>query len=78
MEVDAIAHVPISTLFLSSQTSVSSATPKKHLSNFYYLMLRGRAFTLMNASVLLSPERGYADGTSYPPILFQARPTISA
>ena len=64
MEVDFIAHVPMSTLFLHNDCSELT---KKHLFDFRYLLLRGRTFPLMNAAVLLSPERAYADGAGYPP-----------
>ena len=64
MEVDWIAYIPISTLFLHSDCSELT---KKHLFDFRYLLLRERTFPLMNASVPLCPERGYADGASYPP-----------
>ena len=67
MEVDAIAHVPISTLFLHSDCSELT---KKHLFDLRYLLLRGRAFLLMNTPVPLSPERNYADGARYPPYSF--------
>ena len=40
---------------------------KKHLFDFRYLLLRTRTFSLVNASVLLSPERGYADPPYYFP-----------
>ena len=62
MEVDSIAHIPISTLLLHSGCSELT---KKHLFDFRYLLLRERTFSLMNGSVLLSPERGDADGASY-------------
>ena len=70
MEVNAIAHIPISTLFLLKLA-------KKHLFDFRYRLIRGRTFSLMNASTPLSPERRCADKASYPPFLFQARPTRS-
>ena len=67
MEIDSIAHIPISTLFLhrGKQRRDCSELTKKHLFDFRYLLLRGRTFPLMNAPVPLSPERGYADGASY-------------
>ena len=64
MGVDAIVHIPISTLFLHSDCSELT---KKHLFDFRYPLLRGRTFSLVNAAVPLSPERGYADGARYPP-----------
>ena len=64
MKVDAIAHVPISTLLIlhSDCTQVT----QKHLFDLRYFLLRGRTFSLMNALVPLSPERGYEDGVIYP------------
>ena len=67
MEVDAIAHIPIATLFLHSDCLKSM---KKHLFDFRYLLLRKRIFSLMNAAVPLSPERGDADGARYRPYSF--------
>ena len=64
MKVDAIAHVPISTLLIlhSDCTQVT----QKHLFDLRYFLLRGRTFSLMNALVPLSPERCYADRANYP------------
>ena len=63
MEDDAITHIPISTLFLHSGCTQLA---KKHLFDIRYLFLRVRIFSLINASVPLSPaERCYVDGTSY-------------
>ena len=67
LEVDAIAHIRISTLFLHSDYLELT---KKHLFDFRYLLLRGRTCPLMNASLLLSPERGDAYRASYPPYSF--------
>ena len=63
MEVNAIAHIPISTLFLHSDCSKLT---KKHFFDFRYLLLRGRTFPLMNTLVPL----GFVDGASYPSYSF--------
>ena len=67
MEVDAIAHISVSSLFLPSDCLELT---KKHLFDFRYLLLRGRTFPLMNAAVPLRPERGDTYRASYPPYYF--------
>ena len=67
MEIDSIAHAPISTVFIHSD---STQLPKKHLFDLRYLLLRGRTFLLMNAAVPLCPERGDAYRISYLPYSF--------
>ena len=61
MKEDVIAHISISTLFLHSDCS---ELMKKHLFDFRYLLLHERTFSLMNTSILLCQERGYAYGAS--------------
>ena len=62
-EIDAIAHVSISTLFLHSDCSELT---NKHLFDFrYYLLLCGRTFSLTNTPIPLSRQRGYAVGARY-------------
>ena len=67
MEVDSIAHVPISSLFLHSGCSELA---KKHLFDLRYILIRGRPFPRMGALDPLCPERVYADGARYSPYSF--------